>query len=187
VTQGGLDLTTYQFVNPPPMNTPGVYLLGCVVPEPAATFQMIVGRDPLIGETVRRLDPATQTYSSTTFEGSTWNNGAPALNCDSGEAAFFTLMPSPGDANGDGIVDINDLTIVLANYGKTIGMDWSTGDFNGDGHVDINDLTIVLANYGHTIGSSSAGLNAVPEPSMLGLLGLGIAGLSAFAWRRRRA
>jgi hypothetical protein len=28
---------------------------------------------------------------------------------------------SEGDFNGDGRVDINDLTIVLANYGATVG------------------------------------------------------------------
>ena len=38
-----------------------------------------------------------------------------------------------GDANGDGRVDINDLTVVLTNYGKTAGTSWDTGDFNGDG------------------------------------------------------
>ena len=52
----------------------------------------------------------------------------------------------PGDANVDGKVDINDLTIVLANYNQT-GMTWAQGEFTGDGTVDINDLTIVLANY----------------------------------------
>ena len=49
-----------------------------------------------------------------------------------------------GDANGDGRVDINDLSIVLASFGKTAGMSWSTGDFTGDGKVDVNDLTIGL-------------------------------------------
>ena len=77
----------------------------------------------------------------------------------------------PGDANMDGQVDINDLTIVLANYNQS-GMNWTTGDFNGSGAVDINDLTIVLANYNQT--SSAAGLAAVPEPSALFLA---IAGL----------
>ena len=56
-------------------------------------------------------------------------------------------MPLPGDANHDGKVDINDLTIVLAHYGQT-GTTWSQGEFTGDGTVDINDLTIVLAHYG---------------------------------------
>ena len=63
-----------------------------------------------------------------------------------GEA--FLLTPAlPGDANLDGTVDINDLTIVLAHYGQSSGMTWYTGDFVGDGTVDINDLTIVLAQY----------------------------------------
>ena len=75
----------------------------------------------------------------------------------------------PGDANSDGKVDINDLTIVLARYNQT-GMTWSQGEFNGDGSVDINDLSIVLANYNATSGIGPA---AVPEPSCLVLLGIG--------------
>ena len=58
----------------------------------------------------------------------------------------FLLTPAlPGDANLDGKVDINDLTIVLAHYGQN-GMTWSQGAMDGDpaGTVDINDLTIVL-------------------------------------------
>ena len=56
----------------------------------------------------------------------------------------------PGDADLDGRVDVNDLTVVLADYGQT-GV-WSQGNFiTGDSQVDINDLTIVLANYGQTI------------------------------------
>jgi hypothetical protein len=186
LTQGGFDSTSFTFVNPPPIETPGVYLLGCVAPVPPATFQMIVGRDPLVGETVRILDAATQTYSATTFEGSSWNNGAPTLN-DVGDAAFFTLMPLGGDALGTGVVDINDLTIVLSNFGNTVDMDWSTGDFNGDGRVDVNDLTILLTNFGQSIGSSAAGASAVPEPSAIVLLGFSMAGLSALFCRRRGA
>ena len=56
-----------------------------------------------------------------------------------------------GDANQDGKVDINDLTIVLSNYDET-AMAWTTGDFNSDGKVDIDDLTIILANYDKTAG-----------------------------------
>ena len=90
---------------------------------------------------------------------------------------------TPGDANGDGTVDINDLTIVLANFGNTAA--WSQGDFTGDGTVDINDLTIVLANYGTTYGSS-AGPAAVPEPSALLLIGLAVVSLVAVHLSRRR-
>ena len=86
----------------------------------------------------------------------------------------------PGDANGDNKVDINDLTIVLTNYGQP-GMDWSHGDFNHDNKVDINDLTIVLSNYNTTYSASAA---AVPEPSSIALLA-GAGCLVVFACRRR--
>ncbi len=92
----------------------------------------------------------------------------------------------PGDANTDGKVDINDLTIVLANYGQSSGMRWSTGDFNNDGKVDINDLTIVLANYGHSVGAADSGVAAVPEPASLLLLAAAVLALLAYAQRKRK-
>ena len=69
----------------------------------------------------------------------------------------FTNMPSlvltiPGDANYDGKVDINDLTVVLAHYNQS-GMGWAQGEFTGSGKVDINDLTIVLAHYNQSVGA----------------------------------
>jgi hypothetical protein len=87
-------------------------------------------------------------------------------------AMILSQNPIPlilGDANGDGKVDINDLTIVLTNFGQSLGLGaWAKGDFTGDGTVDINDLTIVLTNFGHT--SSAAALSAVPEPASAVLL-----------------
>jgi hypothetical protein len=92
---------------------------------------------------------------------------------------------NPGDANGDGKVDINDLTIVLTNYDHT-GMVWSQGCMDGDpaGTVDINDLTIVLTDYGTTY-SAANGSKAVPEPASLVLLAAGAIALLAFAKRKR--
>ena len=73
---------------------------------------------------------------------STGHNITGPLNMD----IAYVNVCQPGDANGDGRVDVNDLTIVLAHYNQT-GMSWSQGDFNNDGKVDVNDLTTVLANY----------------------------------------
>ena len=81
-----------------------------------------------------------------------------------------------GNANLDGRVDINDLTIVLSHYNQT-GMTWTEGEFTGDGTVDINDLTIVLANYNKTYGASLGAGNAVPEPTSLILLAVAVMSL----------
>ena len=100
-----------------------------------------------------------------------------------GQTHGFLLTPAnAGDANLDGNVDINDLTVVLTGYNQT-GVSWGQGDLNGDGTVDINDLTLVLANYGQ---SSGAGIKAVPEPSAVALLLAGASCLLAVACRRRR-
>jgi hypothetical protein len=98
----------------------------------------------------------------------------------------FSNMPSmilrpylPGDANQDGRVDINDLTIVLADFGRT-GQTWNHGDFNGDGRVDINDLTVVLAKFGRSLGSVAGGVASVPEPPTVVLLAALSSGLLVF-------
>ena len=91
----------------------------------------------------------------------------------------------PGDANLDGRVDINDLTIVLANYGKT-GQTWTQGAMDGDptGTVNINDLTIVLASYGDTVAASGGRLTPAPEPRTLPLVAAGVTSLVIYAgWR----
>ena len=80
-----------------------------------------------------------------------------------GTASAFVLSPLSGDANLDGKVDINDLTVVLSHYGQS-GMTWATGDFDGDGQVDINDLTIVLSGYNQSIGAGAATFRPCPSP-----------------------
>jgi hypothetical protein len=49
-----------------------------------------------------------------------------------------------GDLNGDGKVDIFDLSILLTNWGEPGGV----ADINQDGKVDIFDLSILLTNWG---------------------------------------
>ena len=66
---------------------------------------------------------------------------------------FLLTAALPGDANLDGRVDVNDLTIVLSHFGQS-GMGWSQGEFTGDGMVDVNDLTIVLSQFGQGLSSA---------------------------------
>lgn len=79
-------------VDPPLISDNGLMLLSCVVPFNGATFDQVVGRDPMEDESVTMLDPASQQWSTTTFRDGAWDHGAPALAV--GESAFFNLGPT---------------------------------------------------------------------------------------------
>lgn len=50
----------------------------------------------------------------------------------------------PGDANGDGNVDLQDLNLLMSAFGIESG----NGDLNGDGIVDLRDLNLLLQHFG---------------------------------------
>src|SRR4051794_3917288 len=50
-----------------------------------------------------------------------------------------------GDANGDGIANAKDLTIVQQNFNKAGTR--AQGDFDGNGLVNANDLTLLNNNF----------------------------------------
>ncbi len=55
----------------------------------------------------------------------------------------------PGDINSDNKVDVTDLSILLANYGKSASQSTNpAADINGNGTVEIIDLSVLLTNYG---------------------------------------
>ena len=67
--------------------------------------------------------------------------------------AVLTVNPAPdcpGDLNGDNVVNISDLSQLLAYYGTASGATPEQGDMDGDGDVDISDLSALLAIYGTT-------------------------------------
>jgi hypothetical protein len=63
-------------------------------------------------------------------------------------------VPTPciGDLDGNRIINLADLGILLANYGSTSGMTYTDGDLNCDGAVNLADLGILLSVYGTTCG-----------------------------------
>ena len=86
------------------------------------------------------------------------------------------VLGAKGDANSDGKVDDDDLSILLSNWAAT-GY-WAQGDFSGDGWVLDSDLGLLLANWTGAV----AGDASVPEPATWALLGLG-AGMILLSYR----
>ncbi len=79
---------------------------------------------------------------------------------------------TPGDANGDGVVNEDDAAILAENWQTASGATWAEGDFNRDGAVDAVDVTIMAANWQPDVGNTAS----APEPATVMLL------LSAVAW-----
>ena len=98
-----------------------------------------------------------------------------------------------GDANLDGVVNDDDVTIVGAAYAPGVPQPhWALGDFDYNGSVDDDDVTLLGAFYDPSAPplavSPTAATNqvsAVPEPSTVTLLGVMLAGLVITAARRR--
>ena len=111
--------------------------------------------------------PSATGGHASTDKGSIWKAGYHEAGMYR-EALRLAAIPAwhPGDANGDSMVDVGDLGILGANYGRTNGATWTTGDFTGDGAVDVGDLGILGADYGWDAASM------VPEPATLSLLTL---------------
>ena len=93
-----------------------------------------------------------------------------------------------GDANGDGKVDLSDLSTVLNGFGSTTAL-WSAGNFDGAATIDLTDLSGVLNNFGSSVpnasvaGVATPAIVEIPEPASLGLLTIGLLPLLK---RRRR-
>ncbi|MEQ8745783.1 C39 family peptidase [Pyruvatibacter sp.] len=66
-----------------------------------------------------------------------------------GAKIFVQAPPAcPGDADGNGVVDFDDLNLVLAHWTNFVPPG-QFGDVTGDGFVDFDDLNLVLANWGN--------------------------------------
>ncbi|MEM7682478.1 MAG: SUMF1/EgtB/PvdO family nonheme iron enzyme [Planctomycetota bacterium] len=85
-------------------------------------------------------------------------------------ATFAVFAPLPGDANGDGVVDLLDFDVLAQNFGQGPGFGGSAagGDFNTDSVVDLLDFDILAQNFGVSGNSPTT----IPEPATLGLVAL---------------
>lgn len=89
------------------------------------------------------LTNAAHTFTATAYDGA-GNSQATSVTV----TVNNTVAPVSGDVNGDNHVTIQDLAVLIANYGKAGGATKSQGDVNGDGKVNVQDLAVLIAHYG---------------------------------------
>jgi hypothetical protein len=66
----------------------------------------------------------------------------------SGSVTFSCFETCEGDANVNGIVDVDDLLMVINNWGNCDADETCLGDLTGNGVVDVDDLLEVINNWG---------------------------------------
>ena len=92
-----------------------------------------------------------------------------------------------GDANLDGVFNVDDLLLVFQHgqYDDQVpdNAGWLEGDWNGDGTFGSSDFVAAFQDGGFELGPRVAA-NSVPEPSAVVLILLGIGGL--FGTRKRK-
>ena len=78
-----------------------------------------------------------------------------------------------GDLDGNGDVGFPDFLVLSANFGQAVGS-YVDGDIDLSGTVEFPDFLTLSANFGKTASATAA---AVPEPSSLMMVLLGVVGL----------
>lgn len=105
--------------------------------------------DPDSGGQLGASDPGSTGQPGSNFVGGSLG-GPPSHNDQVDTIEEYYAWPvgggvsCPGDANGDLVVDFDDLNIVLGAWNTSGPM----GDVNDSGFVDFDDLNLVLSNWG---------------------------------------
>ena len=99
-------------------------------------LQDIIGNATQIQIRFTANDVGTNTQS--VVEAGVDNLIVSAVDCDD-------VVVVPGDANGDGSVDVNDILAVIAAWASSC--DSCPEDLDGSGIIDVNDLLLVIASW----------------------------------------
>ena len=130
---------------------------------------------PIVNATLYQVSPSISSDGATLYY-----TAGPGLDArlDIWEVPISIVLPTLGDTDDDGDVDIDDLNNVRNNFGGN-----GLGDTDSDGDVDIDDLNAVRNHFGAS--GATAPAQSVPEPGGA-LLAMLAAALCATVCRRRR-
>ncbi len=137
-----------------------------------STEQGSIGSDPLF------VDPAAGDFhlqsgspAKGTGDASYWSASSVDIGAYPNGGSTVTPPPpstsTPGDLNGDGLVDLQDLILEVENIHKTSG--YTAGaDLNGDGTVNIFDLVMLVhhwtgGSYGALHGHEPTGFTLIVQ------------------------
>ncbi len=119
------------------------------VPVGAVRAEVRVYYQTASKEYIEFLDTANTTTTDGSVLAAAWaavGKSTPTV-MDSVEILLAVSAPG-GDANGDGVVDVNDISYVLFRLGMSGTPSLVEGDVNLDGVVDVNDISFVLFRLG---------------------------------------
>jgi uncharacterized protein YjbI with pentapeptide repeats len=108
------------------------------------------------------------------------------------DTSILIAYTRTGDANLDGVVNDDDVTIIGATYAPGVpNASWALGDFDYNGFVDDDDVTLLGAFYdpsappiGTPAPEATSSVAAVPEPSTAALVLLASIGIARL-YRKR--
>jgi uncharacterized membrane protein len=105
------------------------------------------------------------------------------------DTSILIAYTRTGDANLDGVVNDDDVTIVGATYAPGLPQaSWALGDFDFSGFIDDDDVTLLGAFYDPNaapLASAASAVAAVPEPATWALACIGVLVILVAVHRRR--
>ena len=111
---------------------------------------------------------------------------------NNGDVDWFTYNAAgvynpgaPGDADGNGVVNINDYTLIQANSFTVVPLG-SLGDVDDTGFVDFDDFQQWKTSFPGGVAAAEAAIAALPEPTSF-VLAMGAVGLLLMKRRNREA
>ncbi len=128
----------------------GTSVLGAApgfVDEPGQDFHLTADSDCIDGSGALNAEVLPD-YDVTSQYVEHQQSASRAVVGDGLEIGAFESVACPEDLNGDGVIDLKDLSTLLTNFGATGGVDPDDGDLDDDGDVDLDDLSRLLIRFG---------------------------------------